>query len=163
MKDHSDLGSPDVLAAIVALLDGAGVPYDLLEHAPVSSSEAAAALRGTPLAIGGKSLLLKADDTFHVVAFSAATKMKSRLFRRHVGARKLRFARPDELAAMTGLVPGCVPPFGHPVLPFALYADRRLMDDDRIAFTPGLRTRSVRMRSADWLALAKPQLGDFVE
>lgn len=158
-----ELGNPDVLAAIVALLDGAAVPYELLEHDAVTSSEAAAGLRGTPLAIGGKSLLLKADDTFHLVAFSAATKMKSRLFRKHVGARKLRFAHRHELADMTGLVPGCVPPFGEPILPFALHADRRLMDDDRIAFTPGLRTRSVVMRSADWFALAKPQLGDFVE
>ncbi len=110
MKDHSDLGSPDVLAAIVALLDGAGVPYDLLEHAPVSSSEAAAALRGTPLAIGGKSLLLKADDTFHVVDFSAATKMKSRLFRRHVGIAPkavIRRVRLREVAARVedGLAP----------------------------------------------------------
>lgn len=163
MSSATDLGNPAICAAICAALDAAGVPHRVVEHDPVTSSEHAAALRGTPLEIGGKSLLMKADGVFHVVAASAAVRIKSRRFRKHVGARKLRFATREELAALTGLVPGCVPPFGHPVLPFALHADRGLLAHDRIAFTPGLRTRSIVMATADWVAVAQPSLGDFLE
>jgi Ala-tRNA(Pro) deacylase len=156
-------GNPEVCARILAMLDEAGVAYRATDHGIVTSSEAAAELRGTDLKIGGKSLLLKADDGFHVVAFSAATRMKSRLFRRAIGSRRLRFATPEELAQLTGLVPGCVPPFGRPILPFTLHADRALVENDHIAFTPGVRTRSIVMESAAWARLAKPQLGDFTE
>jgi Ala-tRNA(Pro) deacylase len=159
----SNLGNPEICARILALLDTEGVAYRATEHDIVTSSEAAASLRGTPLKIGGKSLLLKADDGFHLVAFSAATRMKSRLFRRAIGSRRLRFATPEELATLTGLVPGCVPPFGRPILPFVLHADRALVANAEIAFTPGVRTLSIVMESADWAQVARPRLGDFAE
>lgn len=160
---HASLGNPAVCDAICAALDAAGVAYRLIEHGPITSADQAAKLRGTPLEIGGKSLVMKADDGFHVVAASAAARIKSRLFRKAVGSRRLRFATREELAELSGLVPGGVPPFGAPVLPFPLHADRGLLVHDRIAFTPGLRTRSIVMASADWLAVARPRLGDFLE
>jgi Ala-tRNA(Pro) deacylase len=156
-------GNAEICARILSLLDSVGVTYALREHDAVTSSEVAATLRGTDLRAGGKSLVLKADDGFHVVVISAATRMESRLFRRSIGARRLRFATPVELAALTGLVPGCVPPFGVPILPFPLHADRALLESAQIAFTPGLTTRSIVMESADWARLACPRLGDFTE
>lgn len=155
------MGNPVVHDAICAALQSMGARYRRVEHAPLTSSEHAAALRGTPLEIGGKALLMKADDAFHVVVASAAVRLKSRRIRKHLGARRLRFATQEELATLTGLVPGCVPPFGVPLLPFALHVDRPLLARDRIAFTPGLRTCSIVMDMADWLTLAKPRLGDF--
>lgn len=163
MDADPDLGSPAVCAAICAALDAAGVPYRLIPHAPVSSAADAAGARDTPLRIGGKSLLMKADDGFHLLAASAAARIRSLRFRKHLGSRRLRFATPAELAELTGLVPGCVPPFGAPILPFPLHADRGLLDHDRIAFTPGLRTRSIVMASADWCAVARPRLGEFLD
>jgi Ala-tRNA(Pro) deacylase len=157
------LGNPAVCEAILAALKAAGVAHELIEHAPLTSTAHAAELRGTPLEIGGKALIMKADDTFHVVAASSASRLKSRLFRKSVGARRLRFATREELTELTGLVPGCVPPFGTPILPFTLHADRGLLARERIAFTPGLRTCSIVMASADWLAVARPRLGDFLD
>ena len=62
---------------------------------------------------------------------------------------------------MTGLEPGAVPPFGEPVLPLALLADPSLLASPEIAFTPGVRDRSIVLASADWLRLAGPRLVSF--
>lgn len=68
----------------------------------------------------------------------------------------MRFATAEELLALTGLTPGCVPPFGHPIFDIPLYVDRSIVDNDEIAFSAGLHTASIRMRTADYLRAAQP-------
>ena len=110
--------------ALLDLLRGAGIAYRHVEHGPTRTSEESAAARGEPLAIGGKTLLLKVDDRFELFVLSAARRMDSGRARKAVGARRSRFATEEELLELTGLVPGTVPPFGEPLLPFPLHADR---------------------------------------
>src|SRR5262249_39382046 len=43
-------------------LEEAGVPFTVSRHAPVYTSEEAAAVRGTPLASGAKALVVKAGE-----------------------------------------------------------------------------------------------------
>lgn len=161
------LGSDAVCDAILALLDGAGVEHRLVEHPPLDGPDAArqaARLRGTPLEMGGKALVLKADQAFVVAAFSAACRLQSRRLRKALGARRLRFATREELAALTGgLVPGCVPPVGRPVLDLDLLADPSLFDGPELAFTPGRLDRSVVVGSAAWRALTQPRIVQIVE
>ena len=111
--------------------------------------------------MGGKTLLLKADGSFVLAAFSAARRLHSNTLRKALGVRRMRFATRDELHTATGLVPGCVPPFGPPVLDFPLYADESLLEQPTLAFTPGLLTCSVVTPSAVWQALAQPRVLSF--
>jgi prolyl-tRNA editing enzyme YbaK/EbsC (Cys-tRNA(Pro) deacylase) len=57
---------------------------------------------------------------------------------------------------MTGLVPGSVPPFGRPILPFDLYVDDSIPANDRIAFNAGTLTDSIIMSVPDYLRVARP-------
>ena len=147
--------------ALLALLHDAGVPFRHVEHGPTRTSQESAAARGEPLAIGGKTLLLKVDDRFELFVLSAARRMVSSRARRSVGARRSRFATEAELLRMTGLVPGTVPPFGEPILPFPLNADRSVLANDRIAFNVGCRTESIVMATADWQRIANPRIRDY--
>ena len=79
------------------------------------------------------------------------------LLRRALKARRSRFATPDELRERTGLVPGSVPPFGEPILPFPLYVDSAIRDNQRIAFNAGSLTDSIIMAVEDYLPLAQPR------
>jgi Ala-tRNA(Pro) deacylase len=182
---------------IVALLADRGVPFRETHHAPVRTSEEAAAARGEPMAIGGKSLVLRVSDKiprsgdggprrtvqagkerasrdgprlrdelrtrpaaeprFVLFVLPAAMRLPSAEARRATGARRSRFATERELRALTHCVPGCVPPFGEPILPLPLYAHRALLRNDRIAFTPGVRDASILMATADWARLARPR------
>ena len=150
-----------ILERIRALLREADVAVRELHHAPTRTSEESAAVRGEPLEIGGKALLLKVDDRFELFVLSAALRLDSKAARKAVGARRSRFATAEELGELTGLVPGSVPPFGAPILPFALNADRSLLTNARIAFNAGSLRDSMIMATEDWLRLARPRLLDF--
>ncbi len=147
--------------ALLDLLRGADVAFRQVEHGPTRTSEESAAARGEPLAIGGKTLLLKVDGRFELFVLSAARRMVSSRARKAVGARRSRFATEAELLAMTGLVPGTVPPFGEPILPFPLHADRSVLENENIAFNAASPTESIVMATADWLRLARPRLHDY--
>lgn len=146
-----------VLSRIRELLAAAGCAYQEVEHGPTATSEESAAARGEPLGVGAKAILLKTDDVFRLFVLPADRKLDSAAIKRELGVKKTRFATPEELLALTGLVPGSVPPFGEPVLPFALYADPSVgMQYGRVAFNAGSLTTSIIMPAADWLAIAKP-------
>ena len=144
-----------VLSRIETLLTG--LPVQRIEHAPITTSQEAARLRGTPLAIGGKSLVMKVGGVFGVFVISAARQSQGRLVRQHFGASRLRFATRDELLQLTGLTPGCVPPFGRPIFDLPLYVEQSIADNDRIAFSAGSHTTSMVMSVADYLATARPE------
>ena len=152
------MASDDVAARIEALLRGAEVAYRVLEHPAADTAVDVARVRGTPLAIGGKSLVMKLDRGigFAVLVVGGDRRIDNRLLRRHLGLRRYRFATRDELAELTGLVPGCVPPFGRPLFDLPLYVDAERLSHDRIAFSLASHTRSAEMAVSDWLSVAKP-------
>ena len=143
-----------VLHRIEALLGD--TPHTRLIHAPTHTSQEAAAMRGVPLAIGGKSLVMKVGQSFAVFAISGARQLHGRKIQRHLKASRLRFARPEELLALTGLEPGCVPPFGYPIFDLPVYVDASIAANARIAFTPGDHGVSIIMAVSDYRRLANP-------
>ncbi len=151
----------EVHARITALLDAAGVPYRELHHEPTRTSEESARARGEELKNGGKSLLLKVGDGFRLFVFSAALALDSRALKDRFATRYVRFATKEELLELTGLVPGSVPPFGRPVLPFDLHVDVSIVANERIAFNAGSLTDSIIMAVPDYLRVAAPTVFRF--
>ncbi len=151
----------DVLERIRALLRSATVAFRELQHEPTRTSEESARARGEDLKIGGKALVIKVDDTFRLFVLSAARKLDSAAIKRHFGAKRQRFATNEELAELTGLTPGAVPPFGRPILPFDLYVDASVLENERIAFNAGSLTTSIIMGVPDYQRLAQPTVLHF--
>jgi prolyl-tRNA editing enzyme YbaK/EbsC (Cys-tRNA(Pro) deacylase) len=143
-----------VFNRIVQWLRDEQVPFRHMHHEPTPTSEDAAKARGEPLHIGGKAIVLKADDTFISCILSASLRLDAKALRRALGVKKIRFATPQELLELTGLVPGSVPPFGEPILPLPLYVDQSVADQPRIAFNAGALTDSIIMATDDYLRLA---------
>jgi prolyl-tRNA editing enzyme YbaK/EbsC (Cys-tRNA(Pro) deacylase) len=150
-----------VLDAIRRLLAESGVTFREVQHAPTFTSEESAKARGEELRTGGKALLLKTDDVFRLFVLPADRKLDSAAVKRHLAVKKTRFATADELKELTGLVPGSVPPFGPPILPFELFVDDAIRANERIAFNAGSLTDSIVMATADYLAMAKPAVVEF--
>lgn len=139
------------------LLRAAGVAFRELQHEPTLTSADSARVRGEPLFVGAKALLLKVDAVFSLFVLPADQKLDSAAIKRHFQAKKLRFATPAELLEQTGLVPGSVPPFGRPVLPYDLYADATIGTQlDRVAFNAGALTHSLILSATDWRRIAQP-------
>jgi Ala-tRNA(Pro) deacylase len=152
---------PTVLERIRELLDSRAVDYRVVEHGPTRTSEESARARGEALRLGGKALMLRVDGEFHLLVLSAASKLDSRAVKRHLGAKKTRFATQDELLALTGLEPGAVPPFGEPILTLPLHVDEALCANPRIAFNAGSLTTSIVMAMPDYLTVAAPDVFRF--
>lgn len=142
-------------------LEEAKVSMRLLHHEPTPTSEDSARVRGEDIAIGGKALLLKCNDNFHLFVISAAKRLESKAIRKHLGVKKVRFATAEELMERTGLIPGSVPPFGRPILDFNLYIDTSIAQNPRIAFNAGSITDSIILEIADYLAVAKGEVFQF--
>ena len=151
----SDISS--VHERLVQLLAAAGVSFRQVHHEPTPTSADAARARGEPIGCGAKALLLKTDDRFRLFVLPADRKLDSALVKRQLGLGRLRFASPAELLELTGLVPGSVPPFGEPILPFELLADVAIGTVyPHVAFNAGSLTDSIIMSAADWDRVAKP-------
>jgi Ala-tRNA(Pro) deacylase len=151
-----------VLARIENLLSGRGVAYQVLRHAPVYTSEEAAAVRGTSLASGAKALVCKVDDEFVMFVVPADRKLASSAVRKQLKARSLRFASKDEVLSQTGLTPGSIPPFGS-LFNLKTCCDERLPQVGNINFNAGDHAVSICMDCADYLTVEQPQLGLFAE
>lgn len=153
----SEHRSTDVQTRISALLDAAQTPYSVVEHAPAKSAIEASKYRGTPLQMGGKTLVMKTDRLgFVILALRGSDTVHNRSLRAHLGLRRYRFATLAELDTLTGLTPGCIPPFGPPIFDMPLFVDTRLTRQAKIAFTPGRHTQSITLATRDWLAAARP-------
>jgi prolyl-tRNA editing enzyme YbaK/EbsC (Cys-tRNA(Pro) deacylase) len=132
------------------------VEYREAHHGPTRTSQEAAEARGEPMEIGGKAIVAKVDSDFRLFVLSAARRLESRAIRHHLGAARFRFANANELMELTGLVPGCVPPFGRPILPLDLYVCTSILENDRIAFNAGSLTDSIVMDRERYIEIARP-------
>jgi Ala-tRNA(Pro) deacylase len=150
-----------LLDQIRAWLNAEAALFREAHHEPTRTSEESALARGEELRVGGKALLIKVDEVFRLFVLSADRKLDSAALRKYFSAKKTRFAGPEELLQSTGLVPGSVPPFGPPILPFPLYADPSVFENERIAFNAGSLTDSIVMDVSDYRRLAKPEVFSF--
>ena len=146
-----------VLARLREWLEAEKIQYEVFEHGPTRTSKESAKARGEKLSNGGKALLLKVDKDFQLFVMPADRRLDSRAVRERLGARRIRFASPEELSELTGLVPGSVSPFGEPILPFPLNLDEGIPKNERIAFNAGSLKHSFRMSVEDYLSLARPE------
>lgn len=145
----------DVLIRLRSALQAAGIDFLHTQHEAVFTSAEAARVRGVPLHSGAKALILKAGDEFLMAVLPADLALASVTFRKYLRVRKMRFASKDEVAEITGLTPGSIPPFGS-LFGLKTYCDEALSTNSRINFNAGSHTNSFQMAYADYVAFEKP-------
>ena len=142
--------SGKVYTSIIETLDGLGVEYTLEHHEPTYTSEDSSRIRGTSMEMGAKALIVKVGKVFRLFVMSAPMRLDTQKIKAHFSEKKIRFATPNEMMDLTGLVPGSVPPFGKPILPFSLHIDPSILEQEMISFNVGSLTDSITMRCEDW-------------
>jgi prolyl-tRNA editing enzyme YbaK/EbsC (Cys-tRNA(Pro) deacylase) len=146
---------------ILAKLAALNIKYDLLEHAPVYTSEEAVKVRpGLTLEQGAKALLMYADKTPILLVISAAKKVDLKLVKKQFGIKDLRMATKEEVIAITSVGIGAVPPTGS-LFKTQTYVDQSLSTNSQIVFNAGKHDRSVAMSYQDFLRFEQPELGQF--
>ena len=132
-----------------------------VHHAPTYTSEASAIARGESLEVGAKALVIKVDGNFKLLVMSAVRKIDSKAVKALFNTKKFRFATPEELFELTGLVPGSVPPFGEPILPFVLFIDESIISLPKVAFNAGSLTDSIKMSTESYLSFSAGNIVRF--
>jgi prolyl-tRNA editing enzyme YbaK/EbsC (Cys-tRNA(Pro) deacylase) len=151
----------EIYKSIKDLLEKNSVEYQEMHHEPTRTSADSAIARGESLGIGGKAIVMKVGDSFKLFVLSAALKINSSKIKNYFRVKRTRFATPQELLSITGLVPGSVPPFGNPITDLELYVDSSIIKNERIAFNAGSLTDSILMKVEDYKKLALPEVFDF--
>jgi Ala-tRNA(Pro) deacylase len=149
---------PTICERLQEQLRQAGVPFTILTHEPVYTSEQAAAVRGTSLASGAKALVVKAGERFVLLVLPADRKLDSKKARASLGVKALRFASREEVEELTGLQPGSIPPFGS-LFRLPTYCDPALAENSSINFNAADHAVSVQMSYADYVRVENPTLG----
>lgn len=130
------------------------------EHVSVLTSEEAAVARNTTIEQGAKALVMYGDKQPMMLVLSAATSADLHAFKQLYKIKDLRMASKDEVKQITNLEVGSIPPYGS-IFKIPTYVDSRLSSNQEIVFNAGLRTKSIKMKYADWLKLENPTVGNF--
>ncbi len=146
-----------VFERLQSVLRDKGVPFTVSHHAPVFTSEEAAAVRGAALASGAKALVVKAGAVFRLLVVPADRKLDSKKARVSLGVKALRFATREEVEQLTGLQPGSIPPFGS-LFALPTSCDPALGENAAINFNAGDHGISIAMSYSDYLAVEQPAL-----
>jgi Cys-tRNA(Pro)/Cys-tRNA(Cys) deacylase len=150
--------------AIAGYLEGAGVPFEMIEHEPVGSAVAEAhAVERSPEKVA-KTIVLHDGRAYVVVAISGADRLDLHKLRELLGAsRQLRLAGEDEIARdFPALEVGAVPPFG-PMLPAAEVIDRALAEQPEIMCPAGDHRHSVLVDPRDVVRVTDAKVADICE
>ncbi len=144
-----------ILARLRSKLDAASAQYAVMEHAPVFTSEEAAAVRGTSLSSGAKALICKLDDRVVMFVMPASRKLSSKLVRQQKLGKSLRFLTREEVLALTSLAPGSIPPFGS-LFGLTTYCDVALASETEINFNAGDHSVSIRLAFEEYRRVEQP-------
>ena len=150
----------DVHERLLDLLRTESVEFRVSSHDPVTTSAEAAAVRGAELRSGAKAMLVKSKAGFVLVVLAADRRVDWKLLAPLVGGKGARFASDDELAEVTGLSKGAVPPIGALFGVRTIY-DRSLLDVPTVNFNAGSHSDSVAMSRDDLIRIGGGELASF--
>lgn len=149
-----------VFDEIINLLKKNNIIYQLFEHEPVYTSTDAAKIRQTKETQGAKALVFLADKKPVLLVLPGNKKVDTKIFKKNFGIRDLSFAKPQQVLELTGLEIGAIPPFGN-VMNLPTYVDKSLLDEEEIAFNAGSHTKSIKMKTQDFIKLCQPEVNSF--
>jgi len=145
---------------IIELLDSRKIKYKIEEHEPVFTSEQAAKVKGMPINMGAKSLLLKIGNNFILAVLAGDKKLDSRKVKSAIGSSNLRFATPDEVKDKMDCEIGACYPFGN-IIGLATFVDESFSDNNIFYFNPGRHDITIEMNYMDFMELCKPKVADI--
>jgi Ala-tRNA(Pro) deacylase len=148
--------------ALTSALDAAHLSYELIPHRRTESAAAEARAMGLDPSHVAKTLVLVTDDGFVRAVLPASERIDLARVREVVGAGDVRLASEQ---ALIGAYPdfelGAVPPVGG--TPDRVLVDRRLSREPTIVFEAGTHEHSVRLRTADLVAVTGATVADICQ
>lgn len=153
--------------ATYQFLDGLGVAYATLCHAPAFTMEECAAVEDMIGAAIPKNLFLcnRQQTQFYLLMMPGGKVFKTKFLSSELGCARLSFADESHMTALLGIHPGAVSPMGlmnDSGKKVQLVIDRDLLQHGIIGCHPCVNTATVRLGMDDLLQRVVPETGhDF--
>jgi Ala-tRNA(Pro) deacylase len=142
-------------------LDGKGVKYVVVSHAPAYTAQEIAASAHIPGKELAKTVIVKLDEKMAMAVLPASYVIDFDKLKQAAGASDVALASEDDFR---NLFPesevGAMPPFGN-LYGIPVYADSSLAEDAEIAFNAGSHKELFRMAYKDFESLVAPKVADF--
>jgi len=145
---------------IINYLESNQINFQLIDHEPVFTSEAAAKVRGVGANEGTKSLLLKTKNGFLLLVIPGDKRLDSKKVRANLNVKDFRFAYPEEVKSMMSCEIGACYPFGN-LINIEMVVDKTFENNDYIAMNPGVHNKTIRMKWLDFQKLINPKMEDL--
>lgn len=142
------------------LLTKEHIEFKLSKHAPVKTSEEAAAIRGVELRTGAKAMIVKTKQENFLFVLPADKKIDWRKVKDILGVKDASLMPGDEAEELTGLKMGSVPPFGN-ILGLKTFLDKGVLENELINFNPGSLTHSIQMKPQNLVKVVNPEILEF--
>ncbi len=136
------------------------IGFESIHHRRDFTAQETAADTHTKGRTFAKTVVLFADNQYHMVVVPAMCQVDTEKMRKHLNASQVTLATEDELKT---LCPNCeigaMPPFG-PLYHLPVYVSHLFKNDDLITFNGGTHEDVIRMRFEDFVELVQPRMLD---
>ncbi len=147
---------------VKALLEGEGIRYEHVKHAPTFTAQETAAathISGKELA---KVVMLKVGDELVMAVTPASRRVDLKKFKKLAGGGKARLAKEEEFTSrFPDCEAGAMSPLGS-LYGMDVYEDESLTSDEEIAFNAGTHKDVLKIKHSDFQRVVEPKVGDFI-
>jgi Ala-tRNA(Pro) deacylase len=147
---------------LIAMLDDAGADYRVIDHAPEGRTELVSALRGNPLAMAAKCLVVmvklgKRVSRYYLAVVPGDARVDLDALKTLAGGTYVAFASTDKAEALAGSVSGTILPVSFEA-DLELVVDPGLLEYPEIFFNAARLDRSLALATRDYLRIANPKV-----
>jgi Ala-tRNA(Pro) deacylase len=152
----------DAYERLIALLDAEKATYRLIDHPPEGRTEVVSPMRGNQLAQAAKCIVLmvkigKKTTRYVLGVVPGDARIDMNAVKALLGGTYVSFASTDIAERLAGSVAGTILPFAFdPEL--ELIVDPRLLENEEIYFNAARLDRSMALKTADYVRVAKPRV-----
>lgn len=149
-------------AKVTNHLDKNKVKYDVVPHKTVFTVYDLAQTTKEKMNTIAKTLLVKADKTYHLVVLPAHRRLNLAAIKKLTNAKTVILAKEKDMVTKFKMKPGAMTPFGslHKV---AVILDRGLLKTTKVLMGAGSFTESLRVKVKDYVKSEQPTVGNISE
>ena len=153
---------PDIHEQLCGLLDREGAVYRVVEHEAEGRTELIARIRGNRIEQSIKSMTLQVrlnrrENIYCLANVPGDCRIDFDGVKKYFKADSVAFAAREKAQALTGCVIGAIPPFSFSDQ-LQVLADPLIQQNEEVVFNAGRLDRSIFMKLADYIRIAKPTL-----
>ena len=145
---------------VVDQLNELGIPFQIVEHEPVLTTEQADRFIEGIEGVRTKTMFLtnKKKSNFYLVIIDDAKRLDMDVFKEIVEENRIKMASAEMLNDKMMLLPGTVSPFGllnNRDKDIQVYFDQEIVSEERMCFHPNTNEKTIFVNTEDLFSLLK--------